>query len=85
MDASQKGPEPEAPEQALPKLSVQEFRQYNRLAEHMDMFVRPRPPLTATMPDTISLADPRPNSTRTFGEHGQCSTVHANLAKDLRE
>ena len=26
--------------QAVPKLSAQEFRVYNRMAEHMDMFVR---------------------------------------------
>ena len=27
-------------EQDLPKLSAAEFRVYNRMAEHMDMFVR---------------------------------------------
>ena len=31
---------PKQEEQALPKLSPQDFRTYNRLAEHMDMFVR---------------------------------------------
>lgn len=33
-------------EQDLPKLSPAEFRVYNRMAEHMDMFVRcyPLPP-----------------------------------------
>lgn len=30
---------PNKEEQDLPKLSPQEFRIYNRLAEHMDMFV----------------------------------------------
>ncbi|KAL1634086.1 hypothetical protein SLS58_010833 [Diplodia intermedia] len=30
---------PQAAEPQLPKLSAHEFRQYNRLAEHMDMFV----------------------------------------------
>ena len=30
---------PKQEEQELPKLSATEFRQYNRLAEHMDMFV----------------------------------------------
>lgn len=30
---------PEKEEQDLPKLSPQEFRIYNRMAEHMDMFV----------------------------------------------
>ena len=28
----------------LPKLSPQEFRQFNHMSEHMDMFVRPSPP-----------------------------------------
>lgn len=28
-------------EQKLPKLSPQEFKAYNSMAEHMDMFVRP--------------------------------------------
>ena len=31
---------PKQEEQDLPKLSPQEFRVYNRMAEHMDMFVR---------------------------------------------
>ena len=31
---------PKKEEQDLPKLSAQEFRIYNRMAEHMDMFVR---------------------------------------------
>lgn len=31
---------PKQEEQDLPKLSPQEFRIYNRMAEHMDMFVR---------------------------------------------
>ena len=30
---------PKQDEQALPKLSAQEFRQYNRMAEHMNYFV----------------------------------------------
>lgn len=30
---------PEREEQNLPKLSPQDFRVYNRMAEHMDMFV----------------------------------------------
>lgn len=30
---------PKQEEQCLPKLSPQEFRVYNRMAEHMDMFV----------------------------------------------
>lgn len=30
---------PNKQEQGLPELSPQEFRIYNRLAEHMDMFV----------------------------------------------
>lgn len=29
-------------EEKLPKLSAQEFRLYNSMAEHMDMFVRTR-------------------------------------------
>lgn len=32
---------PKKEEQDLPKLSPQDFRIYNRLAEHMDMFVSP--------------------------------------------
>jgi len=36
---------PKQEEQDLPKLSPQEFRTYNRMAEHMDMFVR-----TPTLP-----------------------------------
>ena len=34
-------PKPEE-EQALPKLNAQEFRQYNRMAEHMNYFVSTR-------------------------------------------
>jgi len=34
---------PKQEEQELPKLSPQEFRIYNRMAEHMDMFVRISP------------------------------------------
>lgn len=30
---------PKKEAQGLPKLSLQEFRIYNRMAEHMDMFV----------------------------------------------
>ena len=30
---------PNQEEKALPKLSAQEFRQYNRMAEHMNYFV----------------------------------------------
>lgn len=32
---------PKKEEQELPKMSTAEFRVYNRMAEHMDMFVRP--------------------------------------------
>ena len=32
---------PKQAEQDLPKLSSQEFKVFNRMAEHMDMFVRP--------------------------------------------
>lgn len=38
-------PEPQS-EPALPPLSPHEFKQYNRLAEHMDYFVRPQNPPT---------------------------------------
>lgn len=31
---------PKKEEQEVPKMSPQEFRIYNRMAEHMDMFVR---------------------------------------------
>ena len=34
---------PKKEDQDLPKMSPQEFRVYNRMAEHMDMFVRPPP------------------------------------------
>ena len=37
---------PEQEDQDVPKLSPQEFRVYNRLAEHMDMFV--------SRPETLS-------------------------------
>ena len=33
-----------APVDALPKLTPKEFKQYNRIAEHMDYFVRLSPP-----------------------------------------
>jgi len=42
---------PKKEDQDLPKMSPQEFRVYNRMAEHMDMFVRPLPfpfPITPT-------------------------------------
>lgn len=32
---------PKMEQQDLPKLSAQDFRVYNRMAEHMDMFVSP--------------------------------------------
>ena len=40
---------PKKEEQDVPKLSPQEFRVYNRMAEHMDMFVRLAPPVVMTM------------------------------------
>lgn len=38
-DAPTDAAAPKKEQQALPKLSPQEFRVYNRMAEHMDMFV----------------------------------------------
>lgn len=39
-DQPTKAAAPKQEEQDLPKLTEQEFRIYNRMAEHMDMFVR---------------------------------------------
>jgi hypothetical protein len=41
-DQKQQEKEAEVEEKPLPKLSAAEFRVYNRMAEHMDMFVRYR-------------------------------------------
>lgn len=41
---------PQQKDQELPKLSPQEFRIYNRMAEHMDMFVRISPMNTPYLP-----------------------------------
>lgn len=38
-DAPSKVAAPQKEEQALPKMSAQEFRVYNRMSEHMDMYV----------------------------------------------
>ncbi|KAK5107380.1 hypothetical protein LTR62_001323 [Meristemomyces frigidus] len=40
-DAPTEAAAPKQEEQVLPKLSPQEFKMYNRMAEHMDMFVSP--------------------------------------------
>ena len=43
---------PKKEDQDLPKMSPQEFRVYNRMAEHMDMFVRPPLPSPTTPPQS---------------------------------
>lgn len=40
---------PKKEEQDVPKMSPQEFRVYNRMSEHMDMFVRRRRVLCSMM------------------------------------
>lgn len=54
---------PQKEEQDLPKLSAQEFRVYNRMAEHMDMFVRfarSKEDLSLWFADKNALAQPFP-------------------------
>lgn len=55
------------PEPALPPLSPHEFRQYNRLADHMNQFVRPRPSLNSNEPQLMHTL-----STNTSAKHGPC-------------
>lgn len=45
-------PTKEAQEKVLPKLSPQEFKAYNSMAEHMDMFVRSFLPTTQSRLNT---------------------------------
>lgn len=73
---------PEQEEQKeLPKLSAAEFRVYNRMAEHMDLFVRsPLPCLASDPPKLI----PPPRSTTTFARPGTCSTPPARPARSRR-
>jgi len=52
-------------ERALPELSAQEFRIYNRMAEHMDMFVRFAP---SPSPSASPLSSDRVSSSRTARE-----------------
>ena len=78
-----------APEQEqqkeLPKLSAAEFRVYNRMAEHMDMFVRyvfesrsSTPSQIAELTHTLFLL----HSTTTSAKPGTSSTAPAPRAKN---
>lgn len=71
---------PEEKKSALPPLSAHEFKQYNRLAEHMNYFVR------ATSPFPGASAHPADThlSTNTSGRHGRCSTTRPPVVADRR-
>jgi len=74
-----------APEQEqqkeLPKLSAAEFRVYNRMAEHMDMFVRYLALETGYFASQ-QLTSPPSNSTTTSAKPGTSSTAPAPRAKN---
>lgn len=65
---------PKKEEQDLPKLSPQEFRIYNRMAEHMDMFVSlvAKTFYSKTRKGKAELTGLFRYSMRTFGNHGIC-------------
>jgi len=74
-------------EKVLPKLSAAEFRVYNRMAEHMDLFVRYlEQPHTLVLVRNLAVHVANTQaSTTTSASHGTSYTARAKPAKNPRE